>query len=201
MNLRTSRVMQLYWALIAPLVKLDHQSIRHELSSEEYRLFLSMSKIDQYHSFRVYQTVLRLLDGYESSDECNHHRNTNFDTKHVSALKKAALLHDIGRKDGDLPILQKVWVVVQDYQLKKKPASEQRAIKQMIFETEQPPYRFTYYFHPQKSKKRLEQITDDATLLFLVEQHHTSIEQLHSEGFSEIDVCLLQFLQRADELN
>lgn len=90
---------QFFRALFAKITLDDRQYISKHLDGAEQKLFFAMSTIDQYHSLKVAYTIEKFV--IEDKE--------NIDRKF---LIRCALLHDIGRVNGDLNIFQKVFVVL-----------------------------------------------------------------------------------------
>ena len=90
---------QFFRALFAKITPEDRQYISLYLNAEEQKLFFAMSTIDQFHCLNVAYTIGKFIIEDKK----------NIDRKF---LIRCALLHDIGRVDGDLNIFQKVFVVL-----------------------------------------------------------------------------------------
>lgn len=209
----SQRAKQLFWALSAGFRTIDMDTIRAELSEDEQGLFFSMSKVDQYHAYRVYETVLELWKQIQSESNAqipviDH----EIASKYFILLKKAALLHDIGRRAGEFSIADKVMAVVFD-SIYNKAFSDTKEIKmEQIKKTKKPSFLYLYYYHPEVSEKLLKLIQADPLLIYLVKNHHnlegelpsiTELETYHMkmEESNEIVAILLQILQKADALN
>jgi len=189
MNNISQRIRQVAWAVSAAISnnKINIEIINKELNDAERRLFYAMSNVDQYHSYRVYLTVEALIKA----------------DKEAKLIKKAALLHDIGRQNGDFPILHKIFSVIVDRFLNFKPAIEKREIIERIIINKRPYFLYIYYYHPQLSKLLLEGIGSDNDLIYLVEQHHGNFNNYYKKDKKQnnYNERLLQLLQKADALN
>lgn len=68
------------------------------LNAREQELFGKMALVDQYHALEVAKTAMALADQYPKID--------------LAALRKAALLHDIGKLRGDISTMDKIVTVL-----------------------------------------------------------------------------------------
>ena len=93
------RIRQFFRALTAKISADDGIYISSHLSREEQKLFFAMSEVDQFHSLNVAYTIERLV----IEDKKNIDREF---------LIRCALLHDIGRVNGDMNIAGKIFCVL-----------------------------------------------------------------------------------------
>lgn len=93
------RVKQFIRAVTARVTVDDGKYISAHLNAEEQKLFFAMSVADQAHCLRTAYRVERLVI------EDKRGVNREF-------LIRCALLHDVGRRAGDLTILGKIFVVL-----------------------------------------------------------------------------------------
>ena len=93
------RIRQFFRAVTARVTVEDGKYISAHLNAEEQKIFFAMSVADQVHSLRTAYTVERLI----IEDKRGVDREF---------LIRCALLHDTGRKAGDLTIPGKVFVVL-----------------------------------------------------------------------------------------
>lgn len=93
------RIKQFVQAVTARVTVEDGKYISTHLNAEEQKLFFAMSIADQAHSLRTAYRVERLV----IEDKRGVDREF---------LIRCALLHDVGRRDGDLTIAGKVFVVL-----------------------------------------------------------------------------------------
>ncbi|OEF98269.1 HD domain-containing protein [Desulfuribacillus alkaliarsenatis] len=191
------RIKQLAWALTAHYKGIDEFQVCKQLNNQEQELFFAMSKPDQYHAFRVYETVLQHLE-----------KDRNLSELEIQLLKKAALLHDVGRIKGEFTIAHKVLAVIIDRYIQKKPSAERQDIINRVITRRRPYFLYIYYKHPILSKQRLEQIGSHPLLIFLTEHHHSNlpVQQL----IADVQIAcedkhtwqqLLTILRSADEQN
>ncbi|MGP1408530.1 phosphohydrolase [Selenomonas sp.] len=92
------RILQFFHALTARLRERDHAFVRRFLREEERALFYAMDVIDQRHAVHTAYTALQLARAEDGIDEI--------------FLVRIALLHDVGRVQGDLGLWGKVGVVL-----------------------------------------------------------------------------------------
>jgi len=93
------RIIQFVRALTARVTVDDGKYISAHLSADEQKIFFAMSVPDQVHSLRTAYTVERLI----IEDKRGVDREF---------LIRCALLHDVGRRAGDLSIAGKVFAVL-----------------------------------------------------------------------------------------
>lgn len=92
------RIKQFIYAVTGKLKPQDHQFIQNILNEKEQNLFYHMDLSTQTHCLRVAYTCHRLARQYPAINR--------------EVLIKAALLHDIGKKAGEIKIWQKVAIVL-----------------------------------------------------------------------------------------
>lgn len=93
------RILQFIRAVTARVTVEDSKYISAHLNAEEQKLFFAMSVVDQAHSLRTAYTIERLvIEDKRGVDK--------------EFLIRCALLHDVGRKAGDLTITGKIFVVL-----------------------------------------------------------------------------------------
>jgi len=171
MNSVSQRIRQVVWAVSAVFAnpRIDNDTVKIELTEAEKRLYYAMSNIDQYHTYRVYRSLQNFITSDEYKEiRCSEH--------YYGIIKKAALLHDVGRRNGEFTILLKIFSVIIDRVFDFKSAVEKKEIVDRIISNKRPHFLYIYYNHPQLSKKLLESIGSDEDLLYLVEQHHNNFD-------------------------
>ena len=93
------RILQFIRAVTAKVSVDDGKYISAHLNAEEQKIFFAMSVADQAHSLRTAYTIERLvIEDKRGVDK--------------EFLIRCALLHDVGRKAGDLTIRGKIFVVL-----------------------------------------------------------------------------------------
>ena len=93
------RILQFARAVTAHVSVDDGKYISAHLNAAEQKIFFAMSIPDQVHSLRTAYTIERLI----IEDKRNVDREF---------LIRCALLHDVGRRAGDLTIAGKIFVVL-----------------------------------------------------------------------------------------
>lgn len=93
------RILQFIRAVTAKVSVDDGKYISAHLNAEEQKIFFAMSVADQAHSLRTAYTIERLvIEDKRGVDK--------------EFLIRCALLHDVGRKAGDLTIGGKIFAVL-----------------------------------------------------------------------------------------
>lgn len=93
---------------IKPFTDKDKVIINTYLDSEELRLFNTMKKYDRSHCIRVTKGILSYL------------QHNKIVLKDKNELIKAALIHDIGKREGNFYILNRVVIILLDKIFKDK---------------------------------------------------------------------------------
>ncbi|MBE6052248.1 MAG: HDIG domain-containing protein [Clostridium sp.] len=143
----TYRIKQFLWGVTAWFKPLDEEIINKYLNEDEKKIFLKLSLSEQQHSIRVCKDALK------KNAELNVNRYK---------MAKIALLHDVGKINGKLNIIEKSVIVILDKltrgRLRKYDYNKKIDI---------------YYNHPQKSVKILKEINQyDKEFLEAIEKHH-----------------------------
>ncbi|MDF2883659.1 MAG: metal dependent phosphohydrolase [Clostridiaceae bacterium] len=140
------RFKQFYWAITAKVNKNDKNFIEENLNEIEKDLFFRLSKSDQKHSLRVAYKVKVLCKESNISDKI---------------LVKAALLHDIGKVECSLGVIDKSILVIADKILKGN-LKKFKNIKKVN----------TYYNHAESGYEILKKYDYDKKFLNLIRNHH-----------------------------
>ena len=171
------RIRQFFIAVMAKVHDVDQLFIKKHLIKSEQSLFFAMSIPEQRHALNVTYTALKMAEG---------EKNINTDK-----LIKCAMLHDVGKKSGDISTIDKVVTVLADKFLPnwaKKWGKLGRGDKVSNLR-----HAFhIYYHHAQYSAEKLIQIGDNE-IAEIVGKHH--------EAPAANDVPELQLLRKADALN
>ena len=93
------RILQFVRAVTARVSIDDGKYISAHLNAEEQKIFFAMSVADQVHSLRTAYTIERLV----IEDKRGIDREF---------LIRCALLHDVGRRNGDLTVMGKIFAVL-----------------------------------------------------------------------------------------
>lgn len=172
------RVVQFYRAITARLSVKDIQQIKEILPPTAQKLFFAMHLADQYHAFNVYKTAIALYEKLPITQKAE----VNY-----KLLLQSALLHDVGRKNGDLNVLGKVVTVLLTAfvpNFSKKMAQKTQGILNY--------WLYIYYNHPAIGAEKLRAIGMINTAE-IVARHHAAPNQK--------DSIELKILKIADEQN
>lgn len=148
------RLKQFLWAIQSLYKGIDNEYIDKYLDNEEKELFFLLKKTDRNHCIRVSKDILNYL---EDTNEIA--LDIEIDK---SKIVKLALLHDIGKIERPLNIIEKSIVVILD-KISKGRIKKYNNIKVID----------VYYNHPQKGSNILKSsLKYDDEFLQVVEKHH-----------------------------
>ncbi len=173
------RIKQFYRGLFAKVTLEDQQFLKKHLSKQEICLFRRLRIGEQRHCLNIAYDCLAI----------NEHNPT---------LIKAALLHDVGKVQSNLTLINKAFVV-----LVIKLNIPGKMLPQFIKEA-------LYYkkHHPELGAKILEKIGTQSPVIFLTRYHHREAlnNPFRAEEFPIKDsqqdlVKNLAILQKIDEKN
>jgi putative nucleotidyltransferase with HDIG domain len=172
------RLFQVIHALTAKMESADHQLVAAFLNSQEQALYYAMDTNSQKHGVKVAQTCLKLA-----------HSPTSIDS---ILLVKAALLHDIGKEQGDLTTFYRIAFVITD---KLFPSLGQAIVNhsQLLFLRKIQHAFFVLYAHPELGSQKAEHAGLEQGLIKLIANHHTS--------YVSGEPIELTILRQADNLN
>jgi putative nucleotidyltransferase with HDIG domain len=139
------RVKQFYWGITSRIQKEDKEFINIYLNKHELKLFNNLGKNEQVHSIRTAKDVKDLIE----------------DKRDEYKLIRAALLHDIGKIEKSLNVIDKS-VLVMLHKFTKGKLKKFIGIKKID----------VYYNHAEKGYNILKQYLDDERVLYLVRNHH-----------------------------
>lgn len=91
------RIKQFIWATKSLVEKVDTKYINKFLNKREKQLFNRLKKVDKHHSIRVCKEAINIS------------KDKNID---INRVAKAALLHDIGKSEYSLNIIEKSILVL-----------------------------------------------------------------------------------------
>ena len=169
------RIKQFFTAVSARLTEEDRAYVDRFVAPGLRELFMGMGVPEQRHALNVAYTAQRLAAG--RSDIC------------LDRLLQAALLHDVGKRRGDISVADKVMTVLVDSLM---PGAARRLAR----EEEGGGWRhalFIYYHHAGRGAKLLAVCGADPELVEWVRRHH--------EPPAPEDAPELILLRTADELN
>lgn len=167
------RVKQFVWAAFSKINEEDHTYIRSNLDKDEQKLFYLLSISEQKHCIRVAQEVKKLTKTNKGSYKLNI-----TDKEFI----RVALLHDIGKIEKKLNILDKSILVI----LNKVVGSKMRKLTN-IKKVD------VYYNHAERGYEILSKLNNyDKRFLYLVRNHH------NNDIINDVE---LDILKTADSLN
>ncbi|EES48410.1 HD domain-containing protein [Clostridium botulinum] len=140
--------------------------INKYLNKKEKNLFMKLSKPDRIHSFRVCKDAILIGKDYDTVDEFK--------------IAKCALLHDIGKVEISLNIIEKGVVVIIN------KVTNGSFLKYNKYS------RMTkYYNHPAIGKELLEKINfEDKEILYCIENHHKNLDEIEENLYLKIlNIC------------
>lgn len=141
------RVKQFIWAITSHFKKIDEDIIKKYLNKEEQLLFDKLRVEDKHHCIRVCNDALNKNKGEQINKE---------------KLAKIALLHDVGKGNKGLNVVDKSVMVILDKLSNGKLKNYNKYHKINI-----------YYNHPKESVNLLKNINKyDSEFLEAVEKHH-----------------------------
>lgn len=161
-----NRVKQFFTYAIAKIDINDKMYIEKHLSDDEIALFNKLSIHEQKHSVNVARDV-------ESECKINLVDSNN--------LVKTALLHDIGKIEVPVSIIDKSIVVILD-KITNSRIKELKNIKKI----------YIHYNHGYEGYKILKKINENEEILFMVKNHH-------NKGLK--DNLELNILKKCDDRN
>lgn len=153
------RVKQFLWAITSIFKKVDSEILERYLNNREMNLFKGLKKSEQHHSIRVCKDSLKLC------------AENNLDR---TKMAKISLLHDIGKTEGSLNIIEKSILVILN-KITKGSISNIKDNKKIDL----------YYNHPIKGINILSALNEyDDEFLEAIKFHHSN--ELHNNKYLEI---------------
>ena len=143
------RVKQFIWAITAPFKPINKDILNRYLNSEERDLFDRLGTSDKHHSIRVCKDALDICENEKKIDK--------------KKLAKIALLHDIGKSENKLNVVDKSTLVLLD-----------KITKGNLIKYANNKKVDSYYNHPRKSINILSNSKEkyDKEFLEAIEKHH-----------------------------
>ncbi|MFU0824548.1 HDIG domain-containing metalloprotein [Clostridium sp.] len=140
------RIKQFLWGITAKVSLEDIKFVKEYLNNDELNLFIKLAVYDQAHCIRTAKEVKRIYSEKKMSNDL---------------LVKAALLHDIGKIEGKLNLIDKSILVVLD-RITKGKIKEFKNLKKVDI----------YYNHPDKGYNILKNFDYNDRFLYLIRNHH-----------------------------
>ncbi|WP_330656148.1 HDIG domain-containing metalloprotein [Alkaliphilus flagellatus] len=162
------RIKQFYWYFTSIFKKIDEEFVIGYLNKKELALFKKLSVGEQHHSIRVAKNAIKII---------NDKKILGID---MNWFIKICLLHDIGKTDGNINIIDKSILVIID-KLSKGTIKKYANIKKIDI----------YYNHPTKAMKILKPLNLDEESLYIIRNHHKVVE----------DNMLLNILKESDDIS
>ena len=157
------RVKQFLWAITSIFKKIDNKVLEKYLDDKEINLFKHLKKSEQHHSIRVCKDSLKLCK------ENNLNKNK---------MAKIALLHDIGKIEGSLNIIEKSILVILN-----------KVTKGMMSNIKNNKKIDLYYNHPIKGVNILKSINKyDDEFLDAIKYHHSD-ESYKNKYLKILKIC------------
>lgn len=167
------RVKQFLWAAFSKVTNDDIEYVKRNLDTEEQKLFFMLSVSEQKHCIRVAHDAERFLEDIEDKLAL---------TISKKDFKRVALLHDIGKIEKRINIIDKSLLVIMN---KITPSLLKRLTNMKKVDV--------YFNHAEKGYKILKELkTYDDRFLYLVRNHHNN---------GIINDVELDILKHADGLN
>ena len=165
------RVKQFMWGVTSYLKKVDTEYINKFLDKNEKELFNKLKHNDKHHSIRVCKDAINI-----SKKKCS-----NID---INRVAKAALLHDIGKGEYGLNIIEKSALVLVNKATKGK-MKKYSGIKHIDI----------YYNHGEKGADLLKDSNKyDKQFLDSIRYHHNKKQQAKNNQ-------LLDIIKESDDMN
>lgn len=172
------RIRQVVAAVTAQITAADRTFVAEYLTPGEQALFYGMNLPDQRHALNVAYTAITLLAAEQSVDR--------------RLLLRCALLHDVGRMQGDASTADKVLTVIMHKCLPRYAKRWARLgrggrlanVRHALY---------VYFHHPVRSAALLRAAGTEAAVTDIVARHHAAPQT--------DDPPELLLLRRADDLN
>lgn len=150
------RIKQFYWDITCRFKKLDYKFINKYLTLEEIQLFEKLSISEQFHCIRVANNAME--------QGKNIYKLNKFD---IDKLIKICLLHDIGKIECRVNVLEKSILVICNRLLKDRLKSFSNKSKKID----------TYYFHAEKGADILSKIGYSDDIIYVIRNHHRKVNR------------------------
>ncbi|MCL0067554.1 HD domain-containing protein [Peptococcaceae bacterium] len=172
------RVKQFFSAITSKVHADDIKFIEKYLNHNEQKIFFDMDIPTQRHCLNVAYTCLSLLNDYPKANK--------------EILLKAALLHDCGKKTGEINTLYRVIIVLVHAFF---PTFAKHLIKKGLYSPTGKLSRafYIHHIHHQRGAEIAAKANDNPNVIDLIKNHHNS--QKNSDSIE------LFILQQADSAN
>ncbi|MBO3443667.1 HD domain-containing protein [Clostridium sp. CCUG 7971] len=147
------RVKQFYMNVTDVMKNEDYNYVTEILNKEELSLFTKLLKSEQKHCVRIAKEIEYIIDNKEINNI------EIIDNK--ERLKKAALLHDIGKTRKKLNVIDKSIIVILNNLTKGELIKLEKSKKIQC-----------YYRHSEYSYEILKDMIDDKLILDVARNHH-----------------------------
>ena len=153
------RVRQFFAAVTARISEQDRMFVKQYLTEPEQRLFWQMSVPDQRHTLNVAYTAAKLAAQHPAAD--------------WKIAVKSALLHDVGRRRGDMSVADKV-IAVLAHKLAPRWARQWAKEGRGGFIANLRHALYIYFNHAERSARLLEIIGTERAVVDTVRKHHSA---------------------------
>lgn len=160
------RIKQFYWSITAKIGAEDEKYIKAHLNEQEIALFNRLQIYEKKHSIKVASDIERLYEGEDNNKKM---------------LIKAALIHDIGKIEKKLNLVDKSILVVMN-KVTHGNMKKYMNLKKID----------VYYNHADIGYNMLKKFGYDERLLYLIKNHHND----NIIGDKELDM-----LKKCDNMN
>ena len=175
------RIRQFSLAMRAEITTADHEFIKQTLPPPARDLFYAMHRVDQYHALNVTRSAKKIVAD----------RNLTLATEERALLWRCTLLHDVGRRQGDLDVWGKVATVLMRHFLPQLSLKLERDHSDHLWHK----LGYALYvqrYHPQIGAQFLRAIGLNQEAAIIIHHHETELPT---------DSEILKILRAADELN
>lgn len=163
------RIKQFLWSITSKLNDDDRKFIKEQLSENEIELFNKLPVYEQKHSINVAKDVKKLFKDRKNEIAYDNIDLKNFTYDEEQMIIKAALLHDIGKSQIKLSILDKGILVI----LNKVTAGRLKKLKSNKKVD-------CFYNHGEIGRNILEKYGYDKEFLDIIKNHHE--EDVHNNA-------------------
>lgn len=160
------RIRQFIWSVTSKLTEEDRIFMQKHLNKVESELFYKLPVYEQKHSINVARDVKSVYDN-PSSFKCDYEKEK---------LIKAALLHDIGKAEFKLSVIDKGILVILN-KVTKGNLKKLTNVKKID----------CYYNHGERGYNILKKYGYDEEFLGLIKNHHN--KNVHSNAMDILKYC------------